>query len=779
MKKVLWILIIFLAIPGLFSQNESSPKGGISYRCAPCGCPNDGKSFSTPGSCSACNMSLQPVYDGLSIERPTSSRKTATILVYEGADIMDVTGPWSVFEHAGFRVNTVAKTRDSVRLGMYMNIKPQFTFVNMPPADVLVIPGGGMAESGHDSAIINWLRSQKDSVETILSVCSGAFFLGNAGLLDGQEATTFASLIPELERRFPQAAVVNHTKYTDNGLIVTSAGLSSGIDAAFHVVAKYYGQGRTQDIANHMEYDWNPHTDYARTQLADNFIRDIRGLVYIFSSEFLESSGNNDHWQYQYRLSDQINPSDVLPLIHKELKQLPGWKLIGVSETSMQGLRGLKNLGTAKIYFDIASSEQGNIASIRSEKIHKKKLSEKPEDHIHLGKTITIPSKFSNLPVVEPHISAHPLDNDHLLVAGMVVTDIHNPYQSSRLSSFVSTDGGISWKETAHDWWGYDPWTTLLPDGQAVISWIGTKESFQHKFPIQFLFSEDGGKIWQEDTQTLPGNHDGTKMTTQNYHTYFTSVRFRDHMAADVVLYGRETSGNFRHLATINSHGKRLNFCEPVILSDGTVLVPASDFLKKVWVWNYHPEKGNLTDSSVITHRPGGAKGYMRMAVDASSLSSFQNRVYFVRALGKRNDYDGVWLNYSEDGGATWSGDIRVDHFSSSSTSKAQLASLAINKQGILLVSWIDSQDDAGQKKNDLYIAFSGNGGESFHSPVRVTRISTDPQTDKNGDAATKFPGGGHYLDIAAKADGSFQLIWSDSRSGHFELQTVNIQVGK
>ena len=76
-----------------------------------------------------------------------------------------------------------------------------------------------------------------------------------------------------------------------------------------------------------------------------------------------------------------------------------------------------------------------------------------------------------------------------------------------------------------------------------------------------------------------------------------------------------------------------------------------------------------------------------------------------------------------------------------------------------------------------MYFTVSLDGGLSFQRPVRVTKKTTDPKTEGSGDVANKFPGGGHYLGITTKVDGSFQLVWSDSRSGIFELQTCNITV--
>ena len=398
-------------------------------------------------------------------------------------------------------------------------------------------------------------------------------------------------------------------------------------------------------------------------------------------------------------------------------------------------------------------------------------------NNITVGKNIVIKSQFTDLPVVEPHISAHPTDNNFLLAAAMVVTDINNPYQSCRLSSFISQDGGETWEETAHDWWGYDPWTAILPNGQTVMSWLGTKGNFQHQFPVQFFSSKNGGKNWEEKNQTLSGGHDGTKIAALNNEFYFTTVRFRGHGIADVILCRREGDGDFKEVAKIDAKGKRLNFCEPAILSDGTVIVPASHFLKKIWVQTYHPKNNELSEPYTFSLNPGGAKGYMRLVVDNNKNSPFKDRIYFVRAMGRGQFSEGVWLNSSSDKGKTWSTDTRIDLFEKSLQSKAMVASVAVNKNGALGISWVDSQDDPAQQKNDIYFTVSLDGGKSFQRPIRVTDISTNPHTEKNGDVANKFPGGGHYLGLTSKTDGSFQLIWSDSRSGVFELQTCNVRI--
>ncbi|GEM_PF-4814516 len=388
---------------------------------------------------------------------------------------------------------------------------------------------------------------------------------------------------------------------------------------------------------------------------------------------------------------------------------------------------------------------------------------------IKIGSNIKLSTHWENLPLVEPHISVHPTDTNILLVAAQLVNDIDRPYESCQLITYTSRDGGQTWLEKTRDWYGYDPWSTILDDGSTIISWIGNESSFQHSFPIRLFYS---GPTGQEEVQTLPGNHDGTKLTTVNNQTYFTTVKFREDMGADVVLYSHSGHGKFEYKGRINGNGVRLNFCEPAVLNDGTVLVPYSHYLEDVWVRPFDPSADIVGGSVKVSSRSGGARGYMSFVADNSPTSDFEGQVYFVRALGRSADHKGVWINYSSDKGKTWSQDRRVDRFQNS---HASLATVATNNVGTVLVSWVDSQLE--KDKNDVYCSASVDGGLSFSRPFRVTNESSNPRTNSNGDAANKFYSGGHYMSIASKSNGLFQLIWSDSRTGVFQLYTTEVVV--
>ncbi len=373
MKYLTLILIVFSSMS--YGQNFTmapKPEGELVYTCPPCGCDHDDGHFDAMGSCPSCNMALQPEFPGVASELPPYRRLTAGMLIFDHADIMDVTGPWSVLVHNGVQVVSFAKSKDPVTIGMSMELTPDFTLDNLPDVDILIFPGSGMAETNPgDEAIQQFIKARATTTDVLFSVCSGAFFLAESGLLDGKVATTFASLIPRLEEQYPEIEVVNNVKYTDNGNIVTTAGLSSGIDGAFHVVSKFRGQGGVQDVANHMEYAWSRSTDYARSQLADHYIMGVKGIVGLFSKAFLLSGGDRDQWTYQYLLSGQVSSEQVLKVIQKELEKTGRWLLETATPDSVVGTFDHDIMGPGLISLDVLTTEEGDVLTIAARRLEK------------------------------------------------------------------------------------------------------------------------------------------------------------------------------------------------------------------------------------------------------------------------------------------------------------------------------------------------------------------------------------------------------------------------
>ena len=202
----------------------------------------------------------------------------------------------------------------------------------------------------------------------MFSVCSGAFFLGLAGLLDGNDATTFASLIPSLKRQFPKANILNDVKYTNNGHVVTSSGLSSGIDASFEVVAKYHGYGRAQDIANHMEYPWQKRDDYARSQLADNFLLFLKNLIRPFSVSYDHSMGDENTWEKRYELWEGVDQNSFMKFLQEELKKLEDVEIQTTNERYIELEYQHRFLGPANIQIQLVDESTRSYVLMKAQR---------------------------------------------------------------------------------------------------------------------------------------------------------------------------------------------------------------------------------------------------------------------------------------------------------------------------------------------------------------------------------------------------------------------------
>jgi transcriptional regulator GlxA family with amidase domain len=188
------------------------------------------------------------------------TKRKVAILIHEGVELLDFSGPGEVFAAAdhrqAFDVYTVAASASEVTSQGFLTIKPQYTFANCPPPDVVILPGGRTDVPLSDPAVINWIKQSSQKAEVVMSVCTGAFLLAKAGLLDGREATTHWSAIASLRQEAPKTTVLENRRFVDNGKVITAAGVSAGIDASLHVVDKLLGREAAAQTAHYMEYKW-------------------------------------------------------------------------------------------------------------------------------------------------------------------------------------------------------------------------------------------------------------------------------------------------------------------------------------------------------------------------------------------------------------------------------------------------------------------------------------------------------------------------------------------
>jgi len=196
----------------------------------------------------------------------TITHRTVGILLFDGVELLDYAGPAEVFTRASppkedsrenmlFQIITLAEEKTPIKPTSGSQIIQDYTLTDHPPLDILVIPGGqGTRDQERRARITPWILEQDKSTELTTSVCTGAFFLADARLLSGKKATTHWKGRQWMRDNHPEIILVTKQRYVDEGHIITSAGISAGIDMALHVVKRLHGRATAVWTARLMEY---------------------------------------------------------------------------------------------------------------------------------------------------------------------------------------------------------------------------------------------------------------------------------------------------------------------------------------------------------------------------------------------------------------------------------------------------------------------------------------------------------------------------------------------
>ena len=241
--------------------------------------------------------------------------KKVAILIFDGVQTIDYSGPYEVFADAGYEVYTVAATKNPITTaaGDGLKLTPKYIFSDAPQADIVVIPGGGY-EAPSDSAAVAWIKRQHVHDQHTMSVCNGAFTLANTGLLNGLRATTTAGNMLRMRQTYPQIKVVNDERVIDDGKIITTAGLSAGIDGALHVVAVMDGEDAARSVALGIEYDWQPNHPYVRGAMADRLVPSIDPSAI---GEWIAGrrKGDKDHWERATWFKSKLSAPELFSVV--------------------------------------------------------------------------------------------------------------------------------------------------------------------------------------------------------------------------------------------------------------------------------------------------------------------------------------------------------------------------------------------------------------------------------------------------------------------------------
>jgi transcriptional regulator GlxA family with amidase domain len=207
-------------------------------------------------------------------------QKLVGILLFNDVEVLDFCGPFEVFsvtrlneerrrqEASPFSVLLIAEKKDPIITAGGMRVLPDYDLDECPELDILVVPGGwGTRAEMNNGRLMEWIGRRSRRLDTLASVCTGSLLLGQAGLLEGKRATTHWRVLDWMQELFPATTVERRLQFVEDGNLITSAGISAGIDMALKVVSRHFGEEVARATAKNMEYTY-PESDARRVSIA-------------------------------------------------------------------------------------------------------------------------------------------------------------------------------------------------------------------------------------------------------------------------------------------------------------------------------------------------------------------------------------------------------------------------------------------------------------------------------------------------------------------------------
>ncbi|WOH36262.1 DJ-1/PfpI family protein [Thalassotalea fonticola] len=248
------------------------------------------------------------------------------ILIFDEVQIIDFAAPYEVFGHARFEIHTVSVTGKPITTAMGLKVSPDHSFSSLPEMDAILVPGGDVSIVRKNKQVQNWLKEQYGKVDHVLSVCTGSNIIAETGLLNGLNATTFHRDLDNLANNFPEINVLDDQRFVDNGKIITSAGLSSGIDASLYLVSKVNGIESAKTIAMFIEYDWKQSDVFIRAAMADKHLP-TNDYQWPADAKFSNAIafGDKNNWYRSYAVETSENIDKLLNVYSKAMLANTDW----------------------------------------------------------------------------------------------------------------------------------------------------------------------------------------------------------------------------------------------------------------------------------------------------------------------------------------------------------------------------------------------------------------------------------------------------------------------
>lgn len=187
------------------------------------------------------------------------------IYIYDGVDPLNFAGPFDAFTTAArlcngsqpFEVFLVGETGDEIEARAGLRVVPHYNLQNHPEMYVLIVPGGRYQDELPNETVIDWIATQAKKVSITASVCTGAFLLAEAGILDRKKATTHWNHCADLRDQYKRVEVVEDVRWVDENPVFTSGGISAGIDVSLYLISQLNSQELAETTAEHMAFPWS------------------------------------------------------------------------------------------------------------------------------------------------------------------------------------------------------------------------------------------------------------------------------------------------------------------------------------------------------------------------------------------------------------------------------------------------------------------------------------------------------------------------------------------
>jgi hypothetical protein len=430
-------------------------------------------------------------------------------------------------------------------------------------------------------------------------------------------------------------------------------------------------------------------------------------------------------------------------------------------------------------------------------------------------------SRDGDVPHVELMVAASPKTSKNLLGGAITAT---RPNGGWACRTYSSTDGGSSWKSSEFgeqiEWGGGDPQVAYTARGTALFMALTTNknEAGRDCSSMHIWRSEDGGSTWlppAEVTCAPSWDHEQVvvDMTKGRFAGRIYVGALYDYPVYRVGVFRSDDDGRTwtGPVEAANGGGTiGINVVTPMVLSDGTLVVPYGDFQ---FLPDKRPSKGlSTTNQWTVSSTDGGVTfsgpqkvgsrvrdlddketkfaGFGKFAADSES-TKYRDRMYSVWEDARLAR---ILFSHSSDRGKTWTAPRAIDD-GIPRTAKQWQPAISVNKDGVVAVTWFDTRDLADSRQYHQYFAASLDGGDTFLPAVRVSSAPSDPHGPGNSQispivfvekeevalsflsAASRWASGGDYMGLAADKNGVFHPFWADSRSGTFQVYTASVSV--